>query len=111
MSEDHSSVANSSRDAESAREPAKYSAEWVKAKVDSMGARWLTNHDCSLCGVAVGHVFYDDDAVFYRSACGCSSSPDRPSSYAEIAESLAMQSSDKIRDSMMAGLSKTIGGF
>lgn len=81
----------------------KYSAEWVKQQAQEKGASWLVNHDCSLCGVDVGYVINDDD-VSYRSGCGCSWSPDRQSSFQDIADWLAMQSSDDIRDKIMARL-------
>ena len=81
----------------------KYSAEWVKEQAHAKGAGWLTNHDCSLCGIDVGYIIHGEH-VAYRSGCGCSWSNDRPSSFGEIADWLAMQSSDEIRDKIMEGL-------
>ncbi len=81
----------------------KYSAEWIREQAQEKGAHWLVSHDCSLCGVDVGWII-DGDYVAYRSGCGCSWSPDRPSSYAEIARSLEIQRSDEVRDQIMADL-------
>lgn len=89
----------------------KYSANWVREQVAAKQATYLENHDCSLCGVLVGYNFLPPATaqalgteVTYQSACGCSWSPDRPSSYEDIADWLAMQSSDAIRDKIMEGL-------
>lgn len=82
----------------------KYSAAWVREQTNEKGATWLVNHDCSLCGVDVGYIINGDE-VSFRSGCGCSWSPDRPSSFEDIADWLAMQSSDEIRDRIMAKLS------
>jgi hypothetical protein len=95
----------------SANTVAKYSADWIREAVKAKGATYLENHDCSLCGVSVGYNFLPQDAVAalgcevtFRSACGCSWSPDRPASYEDIADWLAMQSKDEIRDRIMEGL-------
>jgi hypothetical protein len=77
----------------------KYSAEWFKSQLTDQ--RFLPHHDCALCGVWVGYVVNGDE-VWFRSSCGCSWAPERPSSFHEIAEWLAMQSSDEIRDGMVA---------
>jgi hypothetical protein len=82
----------------------KYSAEWVRQQAQEKGASWLVNHDCSLCGTDVGYII-NGEQVSFRSGCGCSWSPDRPSSFEEIAEWLQMQKSDEIRDRIMAKLS------
>jgi len=81
----------------------KYSAEWVRQQAIANGATWLPNHDCACCGVYVGYVI-SGEQVFYRSACGCGWSPQQPSSFREIAEWLAMQSADEIRDRIMERL-------
>ncbi len=81
----------------------KYSADWIRQQATEKKASWLPNHACGLCGVDVGYLIYDQD-VFYRSGCGCSWSSDRPSDFGEIANWLAMQSSDDIRDKIMAKL-------
>ena len=77
----------------------KYSAAWVKEQLADK--TWLPHHDCSLCGVWVGYPIHGDE-VSFRSGCGCSWSPSRPSSYGEIAEWLAMQRSDEMRDKIMS---------
>lgn len=82
----------------------KYSADWIRQQAQEKDASWLVNHDCSLCGTDVGYII-NGDAVYYRSGCGCSWSPDRPSSFQDIAAWLAMQSSDEIRDRIMSKLS------
>lgn len=82
---------------------AKYSAEWIRKKAVETNTRWLTNHDCGLCGVDVGYIIHGDH-VDYRSGCGCSWSDDRPSSFEEIANWLAVQSSDEVRDRIIGRL-------
>ena len=79
----------------------KYSEAWVREQTN--GKTWLGSHACSLCGEWVGHEIHGE-YVEFRSACGCSWSPNRQSSFAEIARDLAMQKSDEIRDRMMARL-------
>jgi len=78
----------------------KYTAEWIKALADAKKATWLPNHDCGLCGVAVGYVL-DSVGVYYKSACDCGFSPLRPSSYADIAHWLSYQESDEVRDVLL----------
>lgn len=70
--------------------------EWAKGKT------WLNHHDCSICGQMVGYVI-DGELVYFRSACGCSWSQDHPSSFDDIAQWLAMQSSDEMRDLILQG--------
>ena len=82
----------------------KYDAEWVRDQARSKGAIWLDHHRCSLCRVMVGYVIHDDEVEFH-SNCGCTDwTPRRPSSFQDIANWLAIQSSDEIRDRIMAGL-------
>lgn len=78
----------------------KYTAEAVREL--AKGKNWLDHHDCSFCGQMVGYMINDDE-VDFRSACGCSWSPDHPSSFQDIANWLAMQSSDEIRDRILRG--------
>jgi hypothetical protein len=81
----------------------KYSAEWVRGQAAAIDAQWLDHHRCGLCNKMVGYPIRGDE-VRFRSACHCSWSPDRPSSFQDIADWLAMQSSDEIRDRIMEGL-------
>ncbi len=81
-------------------EHAKYSAEWIKDLADAKKATWLPNHACTFCGVDVGYVL-TDEAVFYKSACGCAYGPMRASSYADIAHWLSYQSDDAMRDKLL----------
>ena len=78
-----------------------YSAEWVKQQ--AAGKHWLDHHDCSLCGCVVGYSF-DGDDVYFNPACGCSWGPSERRSFQDIADWLAMQSSDDIRDKIMSRL-------
>lgn len=77
-----------------------YSAEAIKQR--AQGKVFLDHHDCSICGGMVGYVMGGERVVF-RSSCGCSWSPDRESSFQDIADWLAMQSSDEIRDRILQG--------
>lgn len=70
--------------------------EWAKGKT------WLDHHDCSICGQMVGYVI-DGERVYFRSACGCAWSQDQPSSFDDIAQWLAMQPSDEMRDLILQG--------
>ena len=81
----------------------KYTADWVEEQARLKNASWLHNHDCCLCGVPVGYVIYGSD-VLYRSSCDCSWSHDRPSSFQEIADWLAMKRGDEVRDQIMEGM-------
>lgn len=82
----------------------RYTAEWVEARVTEAGATWLDNHDCSICKAVVGYQFSPDGEVWFAGGCNCSWSPPRPSSFQDVANWLRMQSSDEIRDRLMAGL-------
>ena len=83
----------------------KYTATWIAERVFEKNAHYLENHRCGLCNMPVGFVFTNPGAlVWYQSGCECSWSPNRPSSYQEVADWLAMQSSDEIRDKIMGGL-------
>jgi len=85
-------------------EPIKYSAEWIKQQVDEKGATELLHHDCGFCGYWVRYLFYQDGGVEFASACNCSWSPPRVSFYEDIANWLAMQRNDEVRDRIMARL-------
>jgi hypothetical protein len=90
-------------------EAAKYSEEWLRNHVAENGYNRLTTHPCSLCGVNVGWLFGEEaepHEVVHQSACGCVITPHRPTSFTEIAEAFAMQSSDEIRERMLAGFRK-----
>jgi len=79
----------------------KYSAAWVAQQ--AAGKSWLDHHDCGVCGAMVGYLI-NDGRVAFCPGCNCSWSPPEPSSFEAIADWLAMQSSDEIRDRIMAGL-------
>ena len=80
----------------------KYSAEWIKEQAGD--ANWLDHHACGGCFEMVGYQLSPDYVVF-NSNCGCSryASQSHPSSWQDISEWLAMQSSDEIRDKIMQG--------
>lgn len=82
----------------------KYSAEWVRDQVKAKSARNLPLHQCSLCNEWVGYQFNDAFGPLYDSSCGCKSEPPRRKSYQDVADMLAMQSSDEIRDRIMSRL-------
>ena len=84
-------------------EQEKYSSGWVEQRVQEVGATHLLHHDCGFCGHWVRYLF-NEDGVFFSSACDCAWSPERPDSYMGIAQWLAMQRSDEVRDSIMEGL-------
>lgn len=81
----------------------KYSAEWIKEQVGDR--TWLPLRECSICNSPLGYVV-EDGRVGYNSNCGCVSytTPLRECGFEGIAESLAIQSSDEIRDRMMSRL-------
>jgi hypothetical protein len=78
----------------------KYGAEWIKQQVGDRD--WLPLRRCSLCNQTIGYII-EHGQLYFVSACGCSSagSP-QPRTFDAIEETLAMQSSDEIRDRMMA---------
>lgn len=84
-------------------EAAKYSAEWIREHVRTTGAYRLDHHRCGMCNSMVAYRFGAPDDVFFDSSCDCSSSPEHLSSWSEIADWLAMQSSDEIRDRILSG--------
>lgn len=84
--------------------PEKYSAEWVREQ--AKGKTRLDHHGCGGCGYMTAYLF-DGDQVYFDPGCYCSSygpSPFELRSYQDIADWLAMQSSDEGRDRIMAGL-------
>lgn len=81
----------------------KYTAEAVKEAAFAANAVWLNHHACGACGTMVGYLLRDEE-VYFQSGCGCSWSPPRPSSWADIASWLAMQSDDAQRDQILSGL-------
>jgi hypothetical protein len=80
-----------------------YSAEWIKEQL--AGKDWLPLRQCSLCSQTIGYIV-ENGRPYFSSACGCSSfdGGPRPSDWQDIADTLAMQSSDEIRDRIMATL-------
>jgi hypothetical protein len=78
----------------------KYSAPWIRNLVKEKGAGWLSNHPCGICGIEVGYIF-GDTRVYFRAGCDCSWTPDTASGYDEIAEWLALQDSDEVRDKIL----------
>jgi hypothetical protein len=91
-------------------EPTKYSAEWIRNQVTEKQATQLNLRCCSMCNTQLYYSFVPTQiisyTVTYNSNCECVRyyTPPRPASFEEIASNLAMQSSDKIRDDIMAGL-------
>lgn len=81
-------------------EPRKYSADWLRQQIGDR--TWLPLRNCSICGTDVGYVI-DHDNVWFRSTCDCTryAPPYRHSSFAEIADTLARQTSDEHRDQIM----------
>jgi hypothetical protein len=87
----------------------KYSAEWIREQVRERASTRLDLRSCSICGTPLYYEFEPpggEDRVVYHSSCGCTTyyTPPHPSSYEDIARTLAMQSSDAIRDSIVARL-------
>ena len=84
----------------------KYSADWVREEVKRRGASLLLHHDCSLCGYPTAYHFGGPFAeVVFDAGCDCTHrSSLREASYDAIADWLAMQSSDDIREAIMSGL-------
>ena len=81
----------------------KYSADWIKEQVNDR--YYLPIRRCSMCRTALNYIVLDG-RVFFDSNCECVSytTPPRPSSWDAIAELLAAQSSDEIRDHVMMTL-------
>lgn len=82
----------------------KYSAAWVKEQ--SVGKTRLEHHDCGGCGYPTAYIF-NGDAVYFDPGCHCFGSgpaPFEPRSFQAIADWLSMQSSDEVRDRIMARL-------
>lgn len=83
---------------------AKYSEAWVRFEVEQRGASQLDHHRCSMCDYMTRYLFRCG-LVHFDAGCDCSqSSSIRDSSYEAIADWLAMQSSDEIRDDIWKGL-------
>jgi hypothetical protein len=85
-------------------EQTKYSAEWVRQQ--AAGKTRLDHHDCGGCGYMTAYLF-DGDNVYFDPGCHCSSygpSPFEPCSFKDIANWLAMQSTDEVRDRIMSRL-------
>jgi len=69
----------------------------VRDGVHRLKLDFVANHDCTLCGVAVGWVFdRATDRAWFRSACGCSYSPDRSVPYQDCADWINLQSDRRI---------------
>ena len=84
----------------------KYTAEWVRDHVHTTGAYGLDHHRCGICNSMVAYSFDppgSEPEVFFYAGCDCAQSPGRPSSWSEIADWLAMQSSDEIRERIVSG--------
>jgi hypothetical protein len=62
----------------------------VKEAVQKAGLNWVNHHNCGCCGVMVGYVI-DGDQISFRSGCGCSWPPDRPTTWGEAAEHINRQ--------------------
>jgi hypothetical protein len=79
----------------------KYSAPWISQQIGERS--WLPVRACSMCGTDIGYVV-NGTSVWFRSDCDCVSyeTPDRRSSFDEIADMLAMQYTDEHRDERMA---------
>jgi hypothetical protein len=82
--------------------PAKYSADWLKAEL--AGRKRLPLRRCSICGLSLDYVTDRTGNVAFDSNCDCVSyyTPLRQSSWDEVAETLAMQRNDTIRDNLVA---------
>lgn len=83
----------------------KYSAGWIREQVEAKNAYSLPINQCTFCRDWVGYFFNAvGENVFYDSSCGCKSEPPRRESYQGVADMLAVQSSDEIRDRIMSRL-------
>jgi len=72
--------------------PDDMSAYDIEMAIQKSGVEFVPSHDCTICGVPVGWVIcHMSGLVDYRSSCGCSYSPNRPSSYREMSETHNMQ--------------------
>jgi hypothetical protein len=80
----------------------------VKEAVKKAGITWVDHHDCGLCGVMVGYMICDD-AISFRSGCGCSWSPDRPVSWDEAAAHINRQSREGKWGDVAAKVAKGFG--
>lgn len=64
--------------------------EQVQQAVRAAGIKWITSHDCSICGKDVGWVT-DGHDLAYQSACNCSWSPTERREWDDAAQSINMQ--------------------
>ena len=60
------------------------------------GKGFFTTHNCSICHCPVGYVVRNN-AQFYKSACDCSWSPERPREWQDIANWYNMQTAERGR--------------
>jgi len=81
----------------------KYSAEWVQEELK--GKKWMPLRRCSMCNQAIGYI-QEEGLLSFASSCGCTRgyTPAEPRSWDSIVSTLAMQSSDEIRDKIMETL-------
>lgn len=82
--------------------------EQVKEAVHKAGLKWVDHHDCEICGEMVGYIICDD-AISFRSACGCSWSPDRPTTWDEAAAHINRQSREGKLGDVAAKVAKGFG--
>lgn len=87
----------------------KYSAEWIKALAIERGATQLIHHKCATCykNVRYSIVNLESNILTFDAEClygGREHGPRRASSWEDIAEWLAMHSSDEMRDKTLEGL-------
>lgn len=69
--------------------------EEFKRQAELKGISYWPAHDCSICGVSVGTEIENGQAS-YRSACGCSWSPNHSYGWEFVAERYNMQSNPDV---------------
>ena len=88
-----------------ANDATKYSAQWLANEITRNNYKALGHHNCGFCGYMTAYEF-EVYGVYFDPGCDCTRGERRASSCKEIAEWLAMQSSDEIRDSILQGWRK-----
>jgi 7,8-dihydro-6-hydroxymethylpterin-pyrophosphokinase len=82
--------------------PDKYSLEWVREQLRDKS--WMPLRRCSLCYKTIGYT-QQEGQLYFNSACGCSDHFEpEPRSWNSVVETLEMQSSDEMRDRIIATL-------
>lgn len=78
-------------------------ADQVKAAATAAKLGFVPHHECSMCGVEVGHVI-DRERLFFRSACGCTRYPSslEPRGWQSITDEINMQDNEEWRGKLMA---------